>query len=65
MDLSPEDRGHLIDRLVDTLAEPIEPPPLTEAMKCELDRRVADMDANPDDKVPWEVVDAELEGVSP
>jgi putative addiction module component (TIGR02574 family) len=60
MNLSPEDRGQLIDRLVDTLTGPIEPPPLTEAMKRELDRRIADMDANPDDEIPWEVVDAEV-----
>jgi putative addiction module component (TIGR02574 family) len=60
MRLTPEDRGHLIDRLVDTLSEPIEPPALTDAMKRELDRRIADMEANPDDEIPWEVVDAEL-----
>lgn len=60
MNLSPEDRSQLIDRLVDTLAGPVEPPPLSEAMKRELDRRIADMDANPDDELSLEDVEAEV-----
>lgn len=33
-------------------------PPLTEAQKAELDRRLADHLANPDDVVPWSEVKA-------
>lgn len=32
---------------------------LTKEMKAELDRRVADMEANPERGVPWELVKAE------
>jgi putative addiction module component (TIGR02574 family) len=32
---------------------------LTDAKREELDRRLADLDANPDDVVPWEQVKAE------
>ncbi|QDU22475.1 addiction module protein [Urbifossiella limnaea] len=33
-------------------------PPLTDAKRQELARRLADADANPGDVVPWEVVEA-------
>ena len=36
-------------------------PELTEAQKRELDRRLAEHEANPDDVIPWEQVKAELE----
>jgi putative addiction module component (TIGR02574 family) len=36
-------------------------PELTEAKKRELDRRLADAKANPDDVVPWEEVKARAE----
>jgi len=32
---------------------------LTEAQKSELERRLADDEANPDDVIPWEVIKAE------
>ncbi len=31
---------------------------LTDEQKAELDRRIADDDAHPDDAIPWEVVEA-------
>jgi len=34
------------------------PPALTEAQRRELERRVAEDDANPDDVIPWEQVKA-------
>ena len=34
------------------------PPPLSEAKKQELRRRIADADANPSDSVPWEEAEA-------
>jgi len=33
-----------------------DPPPISEAMRRELDRRIAFLDANPDAGTPWEVV---------
>jgi len=60
MSLTPDDRKRLIDRLLGELPEPATPAELTDAMKRELDRRLADIEANPDDEVPWEVVNAEV-----
>ncbi|NOT01143.1 MAG: hypothetical protein HOP29_11000 [Phycisphaerales bacterium] len=34
--------------------------PLTESQRVELDRRIAEMDADPAAGIPWEVVKAEL-----
>jgi len=39
--------------------EPV--PELTEAQKQELDRRLAEMEADPDDVIPWEEVKAQAE----
>jgi len=51
-------------RLVDAIWEGIEAeqpvPELTEAQKRELDRRLADAEASPEDEVPWEEVNAEI-----
>jgi len=38
-----------------------DPFPLTDTQKTELERRLADDDANPDDGIPWETVHAEAE----
>jgi putative addiction module component (TIGR02574 family) len=38
--------------------------PLTEAQKQELDRRLADDDASPDDVIPWEAIKAEAKARS-
>ena len=35
-------------------------PELTEAQKQELDRRLAELEANPDEVTPWEEVEAEI-----
>jgi putative addiction module component (TIGR02574 family) len=59
--LSVEERPQLIDELWDSLAADSEQLPLTEAQKQELERRLADADANPDEGVPWDVVRAEAE----
>ena len=59
--LSPEDRGRLVDRLLDDL--PISAQgELSETAKRELDRRLADIEANPDDEVSWDEVKAEVLG---
>lgn len=57
--LSIDDRIRLMNAIRDSLAADREREGLTEAQKEELDRRLADMEANPDDDVPWEEVYAE------
>jgi putative addiction module component (TIGR02574 family) len=55
-----EDRMRLVevvwDRLLDVGAEP----ELTEAQRTELDRRIAALDANPEDVVSWDEVQQRL-----
>lgn len=57
--MSRDERIALIQEIWNTIAD--EPPLclLTEAQQAELDRRIADDDANPDDVVPWEQVEAQ------
>jgi len=52
--LTPDERRELAARLLE--AEVADDPPLSDAMKAELDRRVAEFIANPGIGVPWEVV---------
>jgi putative addiction module component (TIGR02574 family) len=47
----------LVQELWDSIAAE-GPPPLTEAKRRELERRVAEDDASPDDVIPWEQVKA-------
>ena len=54
-----EDRIRLVQAIWDEIAADQVQGSLTEAEKCELDRRLADDDANPDDVVPWEVIKGE------
>jgi putative addiction module component (TIGR02574 family) len=54
-----DDRIRLVQAIWDTIAQDANQLQLTDAQKHELDRRIADMDANPDDEVPWEPVYAE------
>ena len=53
--LGMEDRLALIDQLWDSIAS-AGGPPLTDAQRLELDRRLADHEANPDDVVSWDEV---------
>ena len=57
--LSVEDRIALALAIWDSIAAEPHPPLLTEAQRQELQRRLADHEANPDDVVPWERVEAE------
>jgi putative addiction module component (TIGR02574 family) len=57
--LSVEDRIALALAIWDSVAAGPHPPLLTDAQRQELQRRVADANANPDDVVPWEQVKAE------
>jgi putative addiction module component (TIGR02574 family) len=55
--LSVEQRISLVEEIWDSIAEAT---PLTEAQRLELDRRLQDHEANPEDVVPWEVVKASI-----
>jgi putative addiction module component (TIGR02574 family) len=57
--LSVEDRIALAVAIWDSIAAQPHPPLLTEAQRQELQRRLDDHQANPDDVVPWEQVKAE------
>lgn len=61
MTLTPFERLELIDQLWNSLATASEDLELTNAQRDELDRRIAEMDANPDSGIPWETVRAELQ----
>lgn len=47
-------RLELVAAIWDSVAEDTQTIELTEAQRQELDRRLANREANPDDKVPWE-----------
>ncbi len=53
------ERLALVQELWDTIAAEPAPPFISESQRQELERRVAEDDANPDDVVPWEKVKAE------
>ena len=59
-----EERLRLVEAIWDSIAEEanVNPDilPLTNAQDAELDRRIADADANPEDTISWEQVRAEL-----
>jgi putative addiction module component (TIGR02574 family) len=57
--LSIDDRVALAHEIWDSVAAEVEQAPLTEAKRRELERRLADHEANPDDVVPWEQIKAE------
>ncbi len=57
--LSIEDRIALAQAIWDSIAAEPHPPLLTEAQRQELQRRLDDHQANPNDVVPWEQVKAE------
>ena len=54
-----EERLALVQEIWDTIVAE-QPPLLTEAQRKELDRRIAEDDADPDGGIPWEQVQAEL-----
>jgi putative addiction module component (TIGR02574 family) len=60
IDKLPRDqRIALVQEIWDTIAAEPAPALLTEAQRQELERRVAEDDANPDDVVPWERIKAQ------
>jgi putative addiction module component (TIGR02574 family) len=58
-----EERIELVEAIWDTVAEDADAERLgiPESHRRELDRRLADLEANPDDVSPWEEVRARLE----
>ena len=48
----------LAQEILDSVAAEQPRAPLSEAKRRELDRRIADQEANPEDVVPWEDVEA-------
>ncbi len=55
-----EERLALVEELWDSIAADSAGIPLTGAQRAELDRRLADHEANPADVVPWEEVKASI-----
>ena len=53
-----EERLELVEAIWDSIAHSADRPPLSDARRAELDRRLADHLANPADVVPWEEVKA-------
>jgi putative addiction module component (TIGR02574 family) len=51
-----EERLTLVEELWDSIAADSSAVPLTKAQRDELDRRIADHEANPNDVVPWEEI---------
>lgn len=55
-----EERLTLVEELWDSIAADSAAVPLTQAQRAELDRRIAEHEANPDDVIPWEEVQASI-----
>ncbi|MEZ2237404.1 addiction module protein [Microcoleus sp.] len=58
--LSIEDRIRLVQAIWDSIAAEQAYPNLTEIQKQELDRRISDSEANPDDVMTWEQIKASI-----
>ncbi len=56
--LNVDEQIELVEAIWDGIVSRDAVPPVTEAQKTELDRRLADHLANPDDVVPWSEVKA-------
>lgn len=64
LELPVEQRLKLIEAIWDSIAEFPEAIPLTEAQKHELDRRLDDLEKNPDAGSPWPEVKARIQSGS-
>ena len=54
-----EDRIRLVQEVWDRLSDQGHDPELSDAMRAEIDRRLAAHAANPDAAIPWEQVESE------
>jgi putative addiction module component (TIGR02574 family) len=59
--LSVSERIELVEAIWDTVAPDLDTVPLPESHRAELERRLADLDENPDAGSSWEEVRARLE----
>ena len=57
--LSVDERIQLVQEIWDSIADQVARAPLSDALRQELERRVADHEANPGDVIPWEQIEAE------
>ena len=55
-----EERLALVEELWDSIADSAANLPLTDAQRAELDRRLVEHEARPDDVVPWQDVKASI-----
>lgn len=55
-----EERLALVEEIWDSIAVDSAEVPLTQSQRAELDRRIAEHDASPDDVVPWEEIRASI-----
>ena len=58
--LSIADRLELVQEIWDSIAASQEEIPLTETQKQEFDRRIADLDANPNNILTWDEIKAQV-----
>jgi putative addiction module component (TIGR02574 family) len=58
--LSVSERIQLVEDIWDSIAADSESFPLTDEQRDELDRRLDDLEANPDGGIPWDEVRASL-----
>jgi putative addiction module component (TIGR02574 family) len=58
--LSIADRLELVQEIWDSIAASQEEIPLTETQKQEFDRRLADLDANPNNVLTWDEIKAQV-----
>jgi putative addiction module component (TIGR02574 family) len=58
--LSIDDRLKLVHAILDTVANDQSPPELTEEQKEELRRRVAELDADPNNVLTWDEIKARV-----
>lgn len=56
--MSIEERLNLVHAILESIPADAKRPAITDALRKELDRRLADYLANPNDVVPWEEVKA-------
>jgi putative addiction module component (TIGR02574 family) len=57
-----EERIRLVQAVLDTIAGERTEWELTEAQKTEIDRRIADLEANPDNVLTWAEIKSRIKG---
>jgi putative addiction module component (TIGR02574 family) len=60
--LSIADRIRIVQDILESIAAEQAYPDLTTAQKRELDRRISDYEANPDDVMTWEEIKSSIRG---